>query len=212
MSKIELENEYANLTLKMIYLRYVFCILLATRRYHFSCDLQQHSKRKKLLFLHEKAKNSYSSKRILPITELGSLYIEKFYRLKEEYNFYSYSPIIVDDGGNEKPMNQENLMEWLQMHKNKIINQWSIQKYEIIENFASKVVRDFGRYIFASEAHDSRLIDQDYVDAFLNHFYRGTQDQGMYSSFDNKVYFQQVRELMKGIEKKYIPYWKKVGA
>jgi len=212
LSKIELENEYANLTLKMIYLRYVFCILLATRRYHFSCDLQQHSKRKKLLFLHEKAKNSYSSKRILPITELGSLYIEKFYRLKEEYNFYSYSPIIVDDGGNEKPMNQENLMEWLQMHKNKIINQWSIQKYEIIENFASKVVRDFGRYIFASEAHDSRLIDQDYVDAFLNHFYRGTQDQGMYSSFDNKVYFQQVRELMKGIEKKYIPYWKKVGA
>ncbi len=212
LSKIELENEYANLTLKMIYLRYVFCVLLATRRYHFSCDLQQYSKRKKLLFLHEKAKNTYSSKRILPITELGSLYIEKFYRLKEEYNFYAYSPIIVDDGGNEKPMNQENLMEWLHEHKNEIVDQWSMQKYEIIENFISRVVRDFGRHVFASEAHNSRSIDQDYVDAFLNHFFRGTQDQGMYSSFDNKVYFQQVRELMQGIEKKYIPYWKKVGA
>jgi len=190
----------------------VFCVLLATRRYNFSCDLQQFSKRKKLLFIHEKAKNTYSSKRIIPVNELGSLYIEKFYRLKDEYHLYAFSPVIVDDDGNEKPMNQENLMEWLQINKNEIVNQWSIQKYEIIENFVSKVVRDFGRHIFASEAHNSKAIDQDYVDALLNHFYRGTQDQGMYSSFDNQKYFKQVRELMQGVEKKYIPFWKEVGA
>ena len=211
LSKTSFENEYANLTLKMIYIRYVFCILLATRKYNFSCDLQQYSERKKLLFIHEKAKNTYSSKRIIPVTDLGSLYIKKFYRLKYEYNLYAFSPVIVDNDGNEKSMNHKNLMEWLQVYKNDIVNLWSMKEYEIIENFISKVVRDFGRHIFASEANNFRSIDQDYVDAFLNHFFRGTQDQGIYSSFDNREYFRQTRELMRSIEQKYIPYWKEVG-
>jgi len=212
LSKIKFENKYANLTLIMIYLRYIFCVLLATRKYYFSCDLQQFSKKKMLLFFHEKAKNSYSSKRIVPVTDLGLLYIEKFYRLKDEYNLLSFSPVIVDDAGKEKPMQQENIMEWLHVHKDEMVHQWSLQQYEFIENFITTVVRDFGRHIFASEAHNYMSIDQDYTDAFLNHFYRGTQDQGMYSSFDNQEYFMQARELMNVIQKRYIPYWKEIGA
>lgn len=212
LSKIEFENDNANLTLKMIYLRYVFCILLATRRYRFSCDLQEYSKRKNLLLLHEKAKNTYSSKRIVPITDLGFRYIEKFYQLKNEYNLQSFSPVIVDDEGNEEILNQAGLLEWLYTHRDAIIKQWSNERYKLLEDFIIDAVRDFGRHVFASEAHNSRLIDQDYVDAFLNHFSRGTQDQGMYSSFDNQEYFKQLRELMSGIEKKYIPFWKEVDA
>ncbi len=211
LSKLEFENDNANLTLKMIYLRYVFCILLATRKYRFSCDLQEYSKRKKLLFLHEKAKHTYSSKRIVPITDLGFRYIEKFYQLKNEYNLQSFSPVIVDDEGNEEILSQANLLEWLHMHRDVIIKQWSNDRNELIEDFIINVVRDFGRHIFASESHNSRSLDQDYVDAFLNHFSRGTQDQGMYSSFDNKEYFKQLRELMNNIEKKYIPFWKEIG-
>ena len=147
----------------------------------------------------------------MPVTNLGSKYIEKFYQLKDKYNIHSYSPVIINDEGKEKSFNQENLTEWLNAHKEYIIKKYSYEVYKSLDNFIINVVRDFGRHIFASKAHDLKFIKQDYVDAFLNHFYRGTQDQGMYSLFDNQEYFKQIRKLMEHIEEEYIPFWKEVG-
>jgi len=211
IGSIKLKNSYANATLQMIYLRYSLAILLGTREYYFSTDSQEYSKRRNILLIHEKAKDIYVSKRIIPITSIGAKYIEKFFALKEQYNLQSFSPVIINDDGSESILNQNSIFEWIKNHENEILEQINFNQYEKINHFIKKVELDFGRHIFASEAHRINMTQQEYVDAFLNHFQRGTQDQGMYSSFDNKEYFLQIRTLMRKIEKKYLPYWKEIN-
>lgn len=211
IGKIKLKSDKANVTLQMIYLRYVFALLLGTRKYYFSVNLKEYSRRNNLLLIHEKAKDIYTSKRIIPITALGEKYINKFFELRDKYKLQSFSPVIVDDNGYEKQLNQENIRTWMQEHNDDIVQQLSPGDYNSYNNFLNRVVRDFGRHIFASEAHKINKTNQAYIDAFMNHFKRGTQDQGMYSSFDNQEYIRQIRLMMEIIEKKYIPFWKEVN-
>lgn len=200
-------NKYANVTVKMIYLRYVFSILLASRKYYFSANLYQYSPREKLLFLHEKAKNVYNSKRIVPITTLGDKYISYFYKLKEEFKIVSYAPVIIRDDGKVLEFNQENLHNWLDDYKQEIEKICTPEEQKILVKFLTNIILDFGRHIFASRAHNDMELSQDYTDAMLNHYKKGAQDQGMYSLFDNQEYFREIRKIMEKIEKEYIPYW-----
>lgn len=210
LMSLKLSNKFATLTLKMIYLRYVFSIFFASRKYYFSANLKQYTSREKLLFLHEKAKNIYTSKRIVPITILGDKYIQYFYKLRKEFALESYSPVIMTDDGDIVDFDNSNLTNWLDKHKDEIKSQCIGKEFALIENFFKDTVFDFGRHIFASKAHTEMVLAQDYVDAMLNHFERGTQDQGMYSSFDNQEYFQETRRMMEKIEKEYIPYWSEI--
>ena len=211
LASLNFKSEYANVTLKMIYLRYVFSILLASRKYYFSVDLFQFSSRDKLLFIHEKAKNVYHSKRIVPVTELGNKYIEYFFKLKEEYFLSSYVPVVIKDDGKVLDFNQKNLFDWLEVYEDEIKKQCSFEEYKIIKMFIKDTILDFGRHIFSSIAHNDMDLSQDYIDAMLNHFEKGTQDQGMYCLFDNQKYFSEIREIMEQIEKEYIPYWKELS-
>ncbi len=52
LMKIESNNKFLLGSVKMICLRYIFSILLGTRKYHLSCDLKQYSRREQLLFIH----------------------------------------------------------------------------------------------------------------------------------------------------------------
>ena len=60
-----------------------------------------------ILLIHEKAKDTYNSKRIIPITSIGAKYIEKFFALKEQYNLQSFSPVIINDDGSESILKQK---------------------------------------------------------------------------------------------------------
>lgn len=206
LASLEFENKYVDVTLKMIYLRYVFSILLTSRKYYFSANLHQYSRRERLLFLHEKAKNVFNSKRIVPITELGDRYIQYFFKLRKEFLISSYSPVLLQDDKKVLDFNQKNLLFWFEQHKDEIQKKCTSEEYKILVRF-SKTVLDFGRHIFASRAHNEMELSQDYTDAMLNHFERGTQDQGVYSLFDNQEYFSETRKIMEKIEKEYIPYW-----
>jgi len=207
ITSIELKNKHANLSLRMIYLRFVFSILLASRKYYFSTSLYQYSSREKLLFIHEKAKNVYNSKRIIPITELGVQYIRYFYKQREKFSITSYSPVLVLNNGKIIDFDKKNLKQWLEQHEEEIKSKCTFENYKIIEAFSKSTELDFGRHIFASHAHNEMELSQEYVDAMLNHFEKGTQDQGIYSLFDNKEYFNQIRNTMEKIEEKYIPFW-----
>jgi len=208
LTSLKLSNTYANITARMIYLRFAFSILLATRPYHFSSDLRQYSKREKLLFIHEKAKNVYTSKRVIPLTNLGNQYVQYFYRLREVFNITSYFPVILLADGKVVDLTNKSLQNWLEVNKDELKRQLSEDKYQILENFFKEILFDFGRHIFLSKAHNDMEVKQDYADAMVNHFEKGTQDQGVYSIFDNKQYFHEVRELMQKIEKEYIPFCK----
>jgi hypothetical protein len=210
LSKIEMKNSNARLTVKMLYIRYVFSILFATRKYHFSASVKEYSKRKKILMIHEKAKDVYQSKRVIPVTALGSLYIQYFEQIRIENNIEERAPVVVDDDGKIDWMSNENITKWVNDHSEEIKEQLQDDEFIKVYEFITTTILDFGRHIFATTAHNDMELAQDYTDAFLNHFKRGTQDQGIYSLFDNKDYFEQVRNTLETIEKKYIPYWSEI--
>jgi len=208
LSKLELANLYDNVNIRMIYLRYLFSISLATREYYFSSNLKSYSRREKVLFIHEKAKNIHSSKRIIPLTNTAAEYIEYFYKLREKYNIISYAPILFEDNLNETNLSSETIKSWLIKKENEIMNFYNKDVYQFLLNFVSKVDLNVGRHIFASLSNSLNIVSSDEIDAFLNHFEKGTQDQAIYSVFDNQKYFKNIRKNMEIIEKRYIPYGK----
>ncbi len=208
LTEIEMKNNFSNLTIRMIYIRYIFSISMASRKYYFSVNVKQYSTREKILFIHEKDKNLYTSKRIVPITILCDKYIQYFLKLRKKYQFNSYSPVIFLNNGSVQDFNNENLMIWFNENKEELMSILTEQDFEFMKNFIFSVVLDFGRHIFASKAHNDMNLAQDYIDAMLNHFENGTQDQGMYSLFDNKEYFTKIRNIIEEIEKEYIPFCK----
>ncbi|HHB52577.1 MAG TPA: hypothetical protein ENK75_06000, partial [Saprospiraceae bacterium] len=117
LMSLKFDNKFTAATVEMIHLRYVLSILLVTRKYYFSANLKQYSQREKLLFLHEKAKNIYTSKRIVPVTELGERYIQYFYKLKEEFLIESNSPVIFAEDGKVLDFDNTNLLNWFEEHK-----------------------------------------------------------------------------------------------
>ncbi len=125
-------------------------------------------------------------------------------------NFDSYMPVLFDSNGSSYDLTDENILIWIAENKDALLECWKKEEYVIVSSFVSSVVLDFGRHIFATRAHNNMEIFQEYTDAFLNHFSKGTQDQAIYSTFDNEEYIHQVRLLMKKIEKEYIPFWKDI--
>ncbi|RLA82329.1 MAG: hypothetical protein DRG78_07505 [Epsilonproteobacteria bacterium] len=210
---LEFKTIEDNVSIRMIYLRYVFSVLFATREYYFSANVMDYSKRLKILFIHEKAKNLYSSKRIIPVTDLGDEYIRYFLKLKNKHNLQSFSPYVplteeYKKTEFDKHATNNMIVSWFLERRDYIVSIYNEEKYDAIYNFVSSVELNFGRHIFASEAHNFMSMEQDYVDALLNHFEKGTQEQGKYSLFDNQEYFKSFRVVMQKIEKDYIPFFK----
>jgi hypothetical protein len=206
ITKIKSKNDIATFNLNMILIRYTLSLLLATRDFRNSCNLIDYSKSFQLLTIQEKSKNIYQSKRLIPLTNRARKIIENFYILKEKYNISSYSPVLLTNDGKEKDINKKNIKVFL--------TSLDVQTYQesilFIENFTSNIKLNFGRHIVTSFL-SSTNIDKKYVDAFLNHFKMGTEDQGIYSNFNNQDYVNVIIAKIEEIENNYLPSYIKVG-
>lgn len=211
---LNFDNQLDQGNVRMLFIKYSLSCLIAARSFNNSLSMEQFSKREKLLFIQEKGKNLISGKRIIPLSDAGVFLVEKFLEMRSEFNLHSYSPcfIEIDDNNNriERPMNKNNILEWLakQYSKDNSENKMNI---ESIKMFVEKVPLNFGRHIFTSYATQSSDIESQYIDAFLNHYKMGTEDQGIYSCFDNEKYRRQVVNIIEEIEQIYFPRgWKKL--
>ena len=183
-------------TLLMIYIRYALSIVLATRDFGDSCNLQNYSKRFRLLSLQEKNKDDATSKRIIPLCLLAQKLITKFYELKEIYGFDEFVPVLLLQGVNNietKVITQGSIAKWA--------NQL---KVNIDLDFINKIPLRFGRHIVTSRAVHANLKGE-YLDALMNHFQMGTEDQGRYSNLSNPDYFYSVRSFLETLSKEYLP-------
>jgi hypothetical protein len=54
-------------------------------------------------------------------------------------------------------------------------------------------------------------LNAEYLDAFLNHFKMGTEDQGIYSNFNNQDYQKQIIKKIEIIEENYLPKFVRIG-
>lgn len=206
ITKIKSKNDIATFNLNMILIRYTLSLLLATRDFRNSCNLIDYSKSFQLLTIQEKSKNIYQSKRLIPLTNRANKIIENFYILKKKYNISSSSPVLLTNDAQEMDINKKNIKVFLTSLDTEIDQESII----FIENFISNVKLNFGRHVVTSFL-SSTNIDKKYLDAFLNHFKMGTEDQGVYSNFDNQDYINTIIAKIEQIQKSYMPNFIKVG-
>jgi hypothetical protein len=206
---LSLPNEIDKLNLKFIFIKYALSCLMATRHYTHSTSMEQYSRRLGLIFIQEKGQNLYSGKRIIPLTEQAVELVEAFLSLKIEHNIISYSPCIVSylKNGNkkEKIMRRGDIEIWFEERR----NEDNSDDIEYILKFIKNVPLNFGRHVFTSIALQDSKLPSAYLDAFLGHYKMGTEDQGIYSNFDNRAFYKEIRQMINEIGMEYIPRdWK----
>jgi hypothetical protein len=157
----------------------------------------------KILFLQEKAKNMFSSKREIPLSDRALEIIGWFEKVKQKYVLSSNVPVLLqlEDTGTmtEIQMSQKSIEEYLRLvcgdDKDK----------EFILKFVRTTYLNFGRHVFTSFVSVDSSIPQKYIDAFLGHYSIGTEDQGRYTDFNNADYIATMRDVIKEIERHYFP-------
>jgi len=191
-----LENDIDRLNIRMIYIRYSLGLLLGTRDFFNSCNLSNYSKTLNVLMLKEKAKNLFSSVRIIPLISESIKFIDEFYELKKKFNIKSNSPVLLKNN-KEIEINIANMKDF-------IIN-LNIEDKKIKEElliFISIVKLNFGRHILTT-FFNSQNVKKEFIDAFLNHFQNGTEDQGIYTNLDNKEYIRSIQDVLKLLYNKF---------
>jgi hypothetical protein len=205
---LKFENVIENVNARMIFFKYVLSLEMAARDFKASLSLAQFSAREQVIFIQEKGKNLFSSKRIIPLTSNGVSLVNQFLEMQKQYQIHTFYPCLIetDSHGNtlEKTMNKSSICQWLARRRSDVNG----DIVDEILKFVDSVPLNFGRHIFTSHAIQSSQIESQYIDAFLNHYKMGTEDQGIYSHFDNQEYFGQVRGVMHDIERIYVPKWR----
>ena len=215
ITKIKSNDIIEILNLNMIFIRYGLSILLGTRDFHNSSNLTEYSKELKILLIQEKAKNLYSSKRIIPLSDLALKLINIFNKIKSEYNITSNYPILLSK--NKENFNENKYDENKLSKKNLKIFLDSLDRslYEesikYIEYFINNTKLNFGRHVITSYLSSSSL-QSNYLDAFLNHFKMGKEDQGIFSNFYNLDYIESIISKLNEVSSLYFPNYIKIGA
>jgi len=193
-----------DLNIRMIYIRYLLSLLIATRSYNESCSLYSFIESERKLFIQEKAKNQYIGKRIIPLSFLTYKTIKYFYYLKNKYSLNRFNPILVINGTFED-LTQLKCLKWLKTKKEYLYKHYSENFYIYITSTINKVNFDVGRHVFESYAYNKFRTKQEYIDAFLNHSEMGTGDQAIYSNFNNEIYTKCILKVINKIEVDYLP-------
>lgn len=204
LSKIQFDSIEDNFNIKMVLIRYILSILIATRSYNQSCSLFSFLKIERKLFIQEKAKSHNIGKRIIPLNNLAFQTILYFYKLKEKYSLNYFMPILIID---TEPVELKNtsLLKWIEDKQNFLISKYGKSFFNEIKSFIFINDFDFGRHIFESYAHNKFRLRQEYIDAFLNHYEEGTEDQAKYNNFNNEIYTVQILQVIDKIQEDYLP-------
>ena len=196
--KSDVNNQIVNLN--MIFIRYGLSILLGTRDFHNSANLSEYSKELRILLIQEKAKNLYSGKRIIPLCSLAIKLIDTFYLLKNQYKINSNSPILLNKENIEEPITKKNILKFLDtLDQDKYKS-----SIDFIRKFINNTKLNLGRHILTSYLSASS-VPSNYIDALLNHFQMGKEDQGIYSNFDNQDYMKTIENKLDKLSFEYFP-------
>lgn len=203
LDNIQVTDEIDKVNLLMIVIRYLLCVSLATRKASFSSSINDYSKRMKILFLQEKAKNMFSSKREIPLSDRALEIIGWFEKVKQKYALSSNVPVLLQLEGTgtitEIQMSKKSIEEYLRLVCG------DDKEKEFILKFVRTTYLNFGRHVFTSFVSVDSSIPQKYIDAFLGHYSIGTEDQGRYTDFNNADYIATMRDVIKEIEGHYFP-------
>ncbi|MFK7779626.1 MAG: hypothetical protein QM490_00550 [Candidatus Gracilibacteria bacterium] len=182
-------NEHSKFNLISLYTRYALSLLVGTRTFKHSANLESISYELKIMRIVEKSETSISGIRIIPICDTA-LKLLKNYQIKcQELGVPSRNFYYIDSVGEHKLFNIKSLKKELKIP-------------EVIYNFIDNVPLNFGRHIFTKLAIE-RNFPRDYLDAYLGHYSVGLEQFGMFSSMINSDYIESIRNLTEVLAKVY---------
>jgi hypothetical protein len=200
LEKLKTSNKIEIFNLNMIFIRFGLSILLGTRDFNNSANLSDYSTVSNILILQEKGKNIYQGKRIIPLCNHALSLIKMFHKLKIHFNIVSNFPVLLDDELNEITIENKILITFF----DSLDNSTNHEILEYIKKFILYTKLNFGRHIITSYLSHSS-IKPNYIDAFLNHYKMGKEDQGIFSNFDNPKYLDSIKKHLEEIANIYFP-------
>ncbi len=171
-----------------IYIRFALSLLVGTRTFLDSANIEHVSYHLKVMRIIEKSNTKISGIRIIPLCNTALKLIQKYKQITKDrglnnHNFYLY----FDNDYHIFNVNNIRLIKNLD---------------DMIVNFVENVPLNFGRHLFSKHAIE-RDLPQDYIDAFLGHYMAGLEQFGIYSTINFKEYVRQITEITEMCAKKY---------
>lgn len=200
LEKLKTSNNIEIFNLNMIFIRFGLSILLGTRDFTNSANLSDYSTVSNILILQEKGKNIYQGKRVIPLCNHALSLIKMFHKLKIHFNIVSNFPVLLDDELNEITIENKTLITFF----DSLDNSTNHEILEYIKKFILYTKLNFGRHIITSYLSHSS-IKPNYIDAFLNHYKMGKEDQGIFSNFNNPKYLDSIKKHLEEIANIYFP-------
>jgi hypothetical protein len=181
------ENDRFNLT--SMYVRYAMSLLMATREFKNSANFESWIKSHGFISINEKAQTLAMGVRYIPICERMHKLLEYYESILSQKglprNVYLY---IGDAYEVYTPQNAKLILE----------NMEHLKRKTDLEKYISEVPCNTGRHVFSQKALEFKISDN-YTSAFLGHYGKGEEQQGMWSTIDMKDYHRTISFITNSI-------------
>ncbi len=182
-------DEYFNLM--SIYIRYALSILLGTRFYSDSCRLDSICIELKILRINEKSDTQLSGIRVIPLSNMAIKFIQRYKVLCEQREISNDNIYLIEKG-----------VAGIYKTKTAVV---LLDKYGIDDSlisFVDNVSINVGRHIITKIAVELNF-NGFYLEAFLGHYLKGTEQLGIFSSLGIPEYIVETQKIVEKIAKVY---------
>jgi len=187
-------DRYTRFNLYSIYVRFSLSLLLGTRDFKQSVDLDRISWSLNILMIKEKGKYKNSGYREIPLTPLAKQIIKNYLEILKKLNLSNQAVVLYD---NEKvvPATLANIKKVFKSFR-------FSQKYKQLSEQFDSIPLNFGRHLITSIA-TSMDVAVDDLNAFMGHGINGGEVLGIYSFHDIGAYRKKFTAIIEELEKSY---------
>jgi len=185
------ENEEKYFNLYTLYTRYAMSLLLGTRGYYNSANLNQISFELHTFIISEKSQTLLNGVRIIPMCKEIEDILRKYQVLAKRLCIPTDNIYLINNNKYEiyKTKNILNMLENYNVEQSLI-------------DFVRLVPLNTGRHAITKLAMETNF-NLFYLEAFMGHYIAGAEQMGIYSTLDMPNYISKVRSLTSNIAKIY---------
>jgi len=172
-------DKYTRFNIYSMHVRYTLSILLGTRDFSISVDLNRISWKKNIIIIKEKGKYKNSGYRAIPLCSISQKIIKNYLLVLESFNVEDKA-VILFYKRKQVPAILSNIKV---VFKDFIFYKKYLNLYEMIDLIPLNV----GRHILTTMA-TAAGVDRDDMNAFMGHAINGGETLGIYSFHNVKEY------------------------
>ncbi|WP_434637352.1 hypothetical protein MLC35_00930 [Sulfurimonas sp. NW7] len=185
------ENEEKYFNFYALYTRYAMSLLLGTRGYYNSANLDRLSFELHTFVISEKSQTLLSGVRIIPMSKEIEDILKKYQLLAERLCIPTDNIYLINNNKYEI-YKTENILN--------ILENYNVEQSLI--DFVRLVPLNTGRHAITKLAMETNF-NLFYLESFMGHYIAGAEQMGIYSTLDMPDYISKIRDLTSNIAKIY---------